>query len=76
MTENQKLFGLQQITLVEQNTNPPRVLVFEARGDGSEGIGVEAFGNSRPNCQWTITSDDNTELRPLKLDVTDIDSDV
>ncbi len=57
------------------NTNPPRVLIFEARGDGSEGIGVEVFGNARPNCQWTITDTENTEIRPFKLVTADIDDD-
>lgn len=61
--------------LSSTNTNPPRVLIFEARDDGSEGIGVEVFGNARPNCQWTITPDDNTELRPFRIEVADIDSD-
>jgi Secretion system C-terminal sorting domain/FG-GAP-like repeat len=57
------------------NPNPPRILVFEAAGDGSEGLGVEIFGNSSPNCQWTITMDDNVEIRPFKMELTDIDSD-
>ena len=57
------------------NLNPPRILVFEAHGDGSEGLGVEIFGNSTPNCQWTITSDDNVDVRPFKIELADIDSD-
>ncbi|MBU0472707.1 MAG: T9SS type A sorting domain-containing protein [Bacteroidetes bacterium] len=57
------------------NPNPPRILVFEARGDGSEGIGVEVFGNARPNCQWTIANDDNVDVRPIKMELADIDSD-
>jgi len=57
------------------NLNPPRILVFEASGDGSEGLGVEIFGNSTPNCQWTITPDDNVDVRPFKMELADIDSD-
>ena len=57
------------------NPNPPRILVYEARGDGSEGLGVEGFGVTNPNCQWTITDQDNSELRPFKWELSDIDSD-
>jgi len=57
------------------NPNPPRILVFEARSDGSEGLGVEIFGNASPNCQWTIVAEDNIDLRPFKMEVKDIDSD-
>ncbi len=57
------------------NPNPPRILVFEAPGDGSEGLGVEVFGNYKPNCQWSIVSEDNVNLRPFVMELTDIDSD-
>ncbi len=57
------------------NPNPPRILVFEAPGDGSEGLGVEVFGNNKPNCQWTITSEDNVNIRPFVMELVDIDSD-
>jgi len=57
------------------NPNPPRILVFETRSDGSEGIGVDVFGNASPNCQWTITLEDNIDVRPFKIELTDIDSD-
>ncbi len=58
-----------------ENLNPPRILVFEAPGDGSEGLGVEVFGTSKPNCQWTITDEDNANIRPFVMELTDIDSD-
>jgi len=58
-----------------ENANPPRILVFEARGDGTEGIGVDIFGNAAPNCQWTITDSDIDNLRPIRWIVADIDSD-
>ncbi|MCF6268491.1 MAG: T9SS type A sorting domain-containing protein [Melioribacteraceae bacterium] len=57
------------------NPNPPRILVFEAPGDGSEGLGVDVFGNSKPNCQWTIVEEDNVNVRPFVIELTDIDSD-
>lgn len=58
-----------------ENLNPPRILVFEAPGDGSEGLGVEVFGNYKPNCQWTIVNEDNANIRPFIMELTDIDSD-
>lgn len=58
-----------------ENTNPPRILVFEYPGDGSDNMGVDIFGNFSPNAQWTITPDDNKELRPFRWELTDIDSD-
>ena len=61
--------------LSAENSNPPRILVFEAPMDGSEGLGVEVFGNYKPNCQWTIVSEDNVELRPFKMELADIDLD-
>ncbi|MDA3861171.1 MAG: T9SS type A sorting domain-containing protein, partial [Melioribacteraceae bacterium] len=59
----------------DTNPNPPRILVFEAPGDGSEGLGVEVFGNYTPNCQWSIVSEDGVNLRPFKIELADIDSD-
>jgi hypothetical protein len=61
--------------LGDDNQNPPRILVFEARGDGSNGLGIDMFGNSKPNCQWTIINENNVELRPFKIELADIDSD-
>lgn len=57
------------------NTNPPRIIVFEYPGDGSEGLGVDIFGNRGPNAQWTITEEDNLDLRPFKWVLSDIDAD-
>lgn len=61
--------------LGDDNLNPPRILVFEAQGDGKEGLGVEVFGNYKPNCQWTIVDEEKVELRPFKMELADIDSD-
>ncbi|MBU1678488.1 MAG: VCBS repeat-containing protein, partial [Bacteroidetes bacterium] len=58
-----------------ENVNPPRILVFESAGDGSNALGVDIFGNYKPNCQWTITEENNKEVRPFVWTVEDIDSD-
>ena len=57
------------------NPNPPRIIVFEARGDGSDKMGVDNFGFDIPNATWTIVDEDNFELRPFKWELSDIDSD-
>jgi hypothetical protein len=61
--------------LGSNNPNPPRILVFEENGDGSDEMGVFNFGNFSPNAQWTITDEDNYELRPVKWELADIDED-
>lgn len=61
--------------LSSDNSNPPRILVFEAAGDGSDQMGVFSFGNYEPNAQWTITDEDMMELRPVIWELTDIDGD-
>ncbi len=56
--------------------NPPRIVVFETPGDGSDHMGVDnGDGTWRPNAQWTIIDADNVNLRPFKWIVTDIDGD-
>lgn len=57
------------------NPNPPRVLVFEYPGDGSDNMGLDIFGNFAPNAEWTITPNDNEEIRPFRWQLADIDSD-
>ncbi|GBD91522.1 FG-GAP repeat protein [bacterium BMS3Abin04] len=59
----------------DQNTNPPRILVFEAQGNGSDKIGASSFGFEVPNAKWTITDQDNFELRPIRWLLNDIDND-
>jgi hypothetical protein len=59
----------------DAGSNPPRILVFEYPGDGSDKMGVEIFGGFSPNAQWTITNMDNFNLRPIKWELNDIDSD-
>jgi hypothetical protein len=58
------------------NPNPARVVVFEVVGDGSDNLGVDdGFGSFLPNSTFTITQDDNFDLRPFKFIVVDIDED-
>ncbi len=56
-------------------TNPYRIFVFEADGDGSDKMGIESLGDYLPNAQWTITDQDNFEVRPFKMVVSDINGD-
>ena len=58
------------------NPNPLRVIVYEVVGDGSDNLGVDdGFGAFLPNSATTIVTDDNYNLRPISLNVVDIDSD-
>jgi hypothetical protein len=58
------------------NPNPWRVIVYEVVGDGSDNLGVDdGFGSFLPNSTFTITQDDNFDLRPVKSLVMDIDND-
>ncbi|MEE9430292.1 MAG: FG-GAP-like repeat-containing protein [Melioribacteraceae bacterium] len=59
--------------LQDDNLNPPRILVWEANGDDK--LGKANFGFETPNAQWTITEEENFEVRPVKLKLFDIDSD-
>ena len=55
--------------------NPNRIFVFEAAGDGSDRMGIDFFGNYLPNAVWTIASQDNMDVRPIKMAVSDINGD-
>ncbi|MFQ5709251.1 MAG: FG-GAP-like repeat-containing protein [bacterium] len=58
------------------NPNPPRIVVFESAGDGSDIMGVDnGDGTFRPNAQFTITDTDNNNIRPFRWFINDIDSD-
>ena len=60
----------------DPNPNPDRIIVYEAIGDGSDNLGVDdGFGGWLPNSTFTITDQDNFELRPIRFIVADIDSD-
>ncbi len=56
--------------------NPKRIVVFETPGDGSDVMGIDnGDGTYRPNAFWTIVDTDNTEQRPIRWHITDIDGD-
>ncbi len=58
------------------NENPARVVVFETAGDGSDVMGVpDGLGGFKPNAQFTITPNNNQNLRPIRWVLTDIDKD-
>ncbi len=58
------------------NENPPRILIFEYPGDGSDNMGVfDGVGNYLPNTSFTITDQDNVNLRPSKFVIADVDND-
>lgn len=58
------------------NENPARILVYESKGDGSDEMGVpDGTGSYLPNAQWTITSEDNINIRPIHWVVADPDND-
>jgi DNA/RNA endonuclease YhcR with UshA esterase domain len=58
------------------NPNPPRIVVFEVKGDGSDVLGVpDGSGNYLPNAKWNMGVADNYDLRPFRWFVQDIDND-
>lgn len=58
------------------NPNPPRIIVYEVVGDGSDNLGVDdGFGSFTPNSTFQITDQDNVDVRPIRLIVKDIDKD-
>jgi len=59
--------------LQEGNLNPSRILVWEANGDDK--LGKANFGFETPSAQWTITDQDNFEVRPVKIKLHDINND-
>lgn len=58
---------------VDGNENPPRILVWEA--NGNDRLGKAGFGFDTPSAQWTITDQDNFEVRPFRMILNDIDGD-
>ncbi len=58
------------------NPNPARIVVFEYPGDGSDNMGVpDGAGGWRANATWTITDQDNFNLRPFRWFLTDVNFD-
>ncbi len=58
------------------NPNPPRILIYEYPGDGSDDMGVfDGVGGYLPNASTTIVDVDNFEVRPFRFVIEDIDGD-
>ncbi len=55
------------------NENPPRVLVWEQ--NAGDKLGKANFGFETPNIQWTITEENNFEVRPFRILLNDVDND-
>ena len=56
--------------------NPVRVVVFETPGDGSDDMGIDnGDGTWAPNASWTITDQNDNNIRPFRYVVKDIDGD-
>lgn len=56
--------------------NPPRVIVYEYPGDGTDNMGIyDGFGGFEPNAKWSIANLDDINLRPIKFIVNDTDED-
>ncbi len=76
------LWGAVNSTSIE--ANPYRILVYEIAGDGSDVMGIETTDTNvnsgealkyAPSAKWTITTEDNVNLRPMDLVVADPDND-
>lgn len=60
----------------DDSPNPARIVVYEAKGDGSDAMGVDdGTGTYMPNAKWTITSEDKINIRPLEFKLADPDND-
>ncbi len=57
----------------EGNENPVRIMVWEA--NGNDKLGKLNFGFETPSAKWTITDQDNFEVRPFRFFLYDIDDD-
>ena len=57
------------------NLNPPRIVVYEYQGNGSDKMGAQGFGFENPNAEWTIIDKDAFELRPFRWVLQDFDND-
>ncbi len=55
--------------------NPARILVYEVKGDGSDVLGIPDGDNYLPNAQWTITDQDDANIRPMDAIIADPDDD-
>ena len=56
--------------------NPPRILIYEYPGDGTDAMEVfDGVGGYLPNAYTTIVDKNNTEVRPFRIVIEDIDDD-
>ncbi|MDD3965818.1 MAG: FG-GAP-like repeat-containing protein [Candidatus Marinimicrobia bacterium] len=58
-----------------ENANPYRVWVYEHAGGDNFGIQNPVSGKWEPNSVWTITDEDNKNIRPISMKIFDIDND-
>ena len=56
------------------NTDPPRIVVFEANGNDILGVS-DGAGNFAPNAKWNLGLAPSTNVRPLKWYAADLDND-
>lgn len=57
-------------------SNPYRIVVYENVAAGSDDFGVEQTdGSFLPNSKWTITTVDDENIRPMDMQIADLDSD-
>jgi photosystem II stability/assembly factor-like uncharacterized protein len=69
-------WGIVNNTSGTTDLNPARYLVYEVKGDGSDVMGVpDGSGNYLPNAQWTISANDNDNIRPIQACIADPDKD-
>lgn len=58
------------------NPNPDRIIIFEAKGDGSDIMGVDdGFGAYTPNAVYKITDQNNFDISVAGLTLHDVDND-
>jgi len=69
------IWGPVNATDAVTNPTPPRVVIFEAAGDGSDVLGVADGNMYKPNASWTIVPDSSENERPFKWVLTDLDQD-
>ncbi len=68
------VWGIVNYTTAD-SPNPYRIWVYEHAGDDNFGIENPTTGNWEPNSVWTITDDDDMNIRPISWEITDIDDD-
>ncbi|RJP63745.1 MAG: T9SS C-terminal target domain-containing protein [Ignavibacteriales bacterium] len=62
--------------LTAESQNPPRIVVYETKGDGSDILGVDnGDGSYKPNAAYSILTADGGNERPFKWVLSDIDGD-